>query len=890
MPVRAGRKSLFISRAGADADFAAALGAILESAGYDVTLQQWDFANRNFVERMHAALAEGSRVVALLSPEYLRSEHCQAEWQNAIADDPLNNTSRLVLLRVAECEPVGLLSGLAYWDLVPIREERALLREIVLDAVREERRDAAPSGPYWRAPRSVVDAEAIRPVPNFSGREEELATIAASLSSDDAIVAVHGLGGVGKTSIAREYAWRSREGYSVIWWLSAQTEDAIIDGLLRLGTMFVRGLEQIADRRAAAQRVTSAILSGFPKPVLLIFDNLEDEALLRVWRPRTGARTLVTSRNAAWNVNVTPIPLHTWELDAAANYLRRESGRADLAEADAYAIAEALGALPLALSHAAASLRTMRMVTPDRYLQRIGEYLKRAPRVGEYPRSVFATFNTAIAQAESAAPGAASVLCFAALFAPDAIPDELFRQPADGYQDSLRPVLPEGTIAHDLRSIVEDELALDEALGSLDRLSLLDFSETARTYRIHRLVQLASQEMIATDSLAWRECAVMVADALFPRVEFDTWPQCERMLAHARAALDGLPEGTTFLPASRLAQRCALYLWRRADFPTAGVLYTLSLAIRERALGPDHPEVAQALNDLAKVYIDQCRFEQAELLLIRARRICENSLEPADRSSLAEVLTNLGVVCREEGRYDEAEVAYRRALAILEDALGDDHPDLARPLNNLAGVYLDRDDIQARNVLARSLAIKEKTLGPDHPNVAYSVENLAIVYRNLGNYAQAESLHMRALAIREKTLGPDHPDTALSLHGLANVYRDQARYDEAEALHLRALAIWDKSLDPGHVHIAHGLGALALLYGDLGRYDEAEAMHKRALTIFEKALGPDHPYVESCLTDLAGLYSRQGRYEESEPILARAMAIRDKAPLRKQKDSTRTRT
>ena len=82
------QKALFISRAGADADFAAVIGELLQAAGYAVVLQQWDFANRNFMERMHAALAEGSRVVALLSPEYLRSDHCQAEWQNAIAEDP----------------------------------------------------------------------------------------------------------------------------------------------------------------------------------------------------------------------------------------------------------------------------------------------------------------------------------------------------------------------------------------------------------------------------------------------------------------------------------------------------------------------------------------------------------------------------------------------------------------------------------------------------------------------------------------------------------------------------------------------------------------------------------------------------------------------------------
>ncbi len=79
---------IFMSRAEADAAIAAEVGAILEAAGYTVTLQQWDFANRNFMERMQAAIESGARVVALLSPEYLRSEHCTAEWMNAIADDP----------------------------------------------------------------------------------------------------------------------------------------------------------------------------------------------------------------------------------------------------------------------------------------------------------------------------------------------------------------------------------------------------------------------------------------------------------------------------------------------------------------------------------------------------------------------------------------------------------------------------------------------------------------------------------------------------------------------------------------------------------------------------------------------------------------------------------
>lgn len=870
-----GTKALFVSRAGADADFAAVIGGILESAGYAVVLQQWDFANRNFMERMHAALAGGARVVALLSPEYLSSAHCQAEWQNAIADDQLNSRSRLILLRVAECEPVGLLSGLAYWDLVPIRENRELLQEIVLDAVREEGRRTAPTGPYWRPPRCVVDTEAIRPVPTFSAREEELAAIASALSHDGAVVAVHGLGGVGKTSIAREYAWRNREPYSVIWWLPAPTEDGIIEGLLRLGAIFVRGLDQLADRRAAAQRVTGSLLNGFSKPALLVFDNLEDEPLLRTWLPRTGARALVTSRCAAWGAEVTAIPLHAWDLEAAATYLLRESGRADLNKADACAITEALGALPLALSHAAAALRNRRMLTPRRYLERIGDYLKVAPPASEYPQSVYATFNAAIAQAESEAPGAAAVLCFAALFASEAIPDELFRQPIDSYAENLQPVLSD-VLTRDLRSTLADDFALDEALGALDRLSLLDFSGVTRTYGVHRLVQLASRDRIAAESVTWHESAVAAADAAFPKVHFDTWPACARLLPHARASLEKLPQVTAFLPASRLAQKCGLYLWRRAEFGAAEVLYARSLAIREEACGAENYELAPTLCHLAKVYIDQYRYEEAEPLLTRALTICQDAPDQ-DQSDLADILNNLGVIRREQGRYEESERLYRRALAVQESALGQDHPEVARTLNNLAGVYVERDDVQAEIVLARALAIKEKTLGPDHPNVAYSVENLAQVHRNLGHFAESEALHTRALAIREKTLGRDHPDVGLSLHGLANVYRDQARSDQSEALLTRALTIWGKTLDPEHPHVAHGLNLLALVYRDQGRYDDAEALHERALSIFEKAFGHDHLYVATPLHNLAQLYCRQERYVEAEPLLARVLEIREKA-------------
>src|SRR5580700_6470668 len=702
---------------------------------------------------------------------------------------------------------------------------------------------------------SVVDAAEFHQVPSFSGRDEELATVQAALKNDGAIAVVHGLGGVGKSSIAREYGWRNREHYSVVWWLNAQTEDGIIDGLLRFGTMFVQGLDQLADRRVAAQRVINSVLGGFDKPVLLVFDNLENERLMRTWLPRTGTRALATSRDAAWSAEVTAIPLRIWSLETAIAYLRRGSGRTDFSEDEARAIAEAVGALPLALAHAAASLRNARMVSPLRYLERVRAYLKNAPRGAEYPRSVFATFNTAIAQAEQHAAGAAAVLCFAASFAPDAIPDELFRQTIESYAEGLRPMLVERP-AVDLRSAIIDELRLDEALGALDRLSLLTFAPSSRTYNLHRLVQLAAQDLAAGSEGAWHDCAVAVADAAFPEVGFKTWPLCERLLAHARAAVDALPSETAFSPAGHLAYRCAEYVWRRGAYSAAELLLKRALAIHEKTLGPDHPDVARSINSLAGVYYVQGHYEEAERLYRRALEVREKTLGP-DHPDVSESLNDLGLLYRNQGRYDEAQSPLARALAICERALGPDHPNVAVCLDNLGIVHRDQGRFNETETLnARAVAILEKALGPHHPHVAYGLSNLGYVYGQQGRFDEAEALNTRALAIREKALGVEHPDVAISLNNLAVVYDRLGRFAEAEALYARALAIRENTFGPDHAEVAATLKHLGDSYEAQGRYEDAGPLYSRSLAIREKALGSDHPLTKAVREQLTAIRSK----------------------------------
>ena len=310
---------------------------------------------------------------------------------------------------------------------------------------------------------------------------------------------------------------------------------------------------------------------------------------------------------------------------------------------------------------------------------------------------------------------------------------------------------------------------------------------------------------------------------------------------------------------------------------TSEPLYKRSLAIREKTLSPDHPDVAWSLNNLGVLYDRQGRYVEAEPLHKRALAIREKTLAP-DHPDVALSLSNLCGLSQRLGRYADAEPLYKRALAIREKALGPDHPDVASSLNNLAILYQAQARYaDAEPLYKRSLAIREKALGPDHPNVAQSLGNLAWLYQALGRYADAEPLYKRSLTIYEKALGPDHPEVGRTLNNLAYLDQLRARYADAEPLYKRSLAIREKALGPDHPDVASSLNNLAILYQAQGRYADAEPLYKRSLAIREKALGSDHPDVAQSLDNLAWLYQAQGRYADAEPLYKRSLAIREKA-------------
>jgi len=282
------------------------------------------------------------------------------------------------------------------------------------------------------------------------------------------------------------------------------------------------------------------------------------------------------------------------------------------------------------------------------------------------------------------------------------------------------------------------------------------------------------------------------------------------------------------------------------------------------------------LNYLGLVYSAMGDYAKAELNHSRALQIREKALGP-DHTDVAVSLNNLAALYDDKGDYVKAEPMYERALAIWEKKLGPNDTYVAKALNSLAVVYHRRGDYEkAEAFYLRALAIQEKALGPEDTEVAVILSNLGVFYDNQGDYSKSEPLFLRALAIYEKKRGPNHPDTASVLNNLAWLYRAKGDYTKSESLYLRAIEIKRKRLGPEHPEVADSINPLAALYDARGAYQMAEPLYLRALNIREMALGLDHPDVVKSLNNLAWLYEATGDTAKAIQYRARCNEARER--------------
>lgn len=295
-------------------------------------------------------------------------------------------------------------------------------------------------------------------------------------------------------------------------------------------------------------------------------------------------------------------------------------------------------------------------------------------------------------------------------------------------------------------------------------------------------------------------------------------------------------------------------------------------------LGQNHPDVAATLDDLARVYFEQSRYDDAEPLHLRALEIRETMLGE-DHLDVAASLHSLAVFHRDvHADYETAEALFRRGLEIRERALGPEHPNITDTLRSLGNLQKEKGEYDlAQASLTRALDITRAKLGPEHPSVAGLLVEIASVLHEQGQYPRAVELNSQALEIRESVFGTDHYLVSLSLNNLAGCYWAQERHSDAIALLERAVKIDEKTFGPDHPEVSTRLQNLAGNYIRTSRYSEAETLLQRVLEIRERHYGKDHPRVASTLSNGIGLVLiRQGRHREAEPLYLRALEIDSK--------------
>ncbi|MEO0817427.1 MAG: tetratricopeptide repeat protein [Pseudomonadota bacterium] len=835
------KQTFFISRAAADSELARWLAAELRSEGHETILQDDDFGHQDFMAAMDKALSGPARVVALYSPAYFASEFCKAEGRHPLGRDPSNALQKLVPLLIEPTHVGGVFQNIAYSDLLPAREQGAsVLRDTIWIALGLTPKDpAAAPAPLRKT--GWVHREVYRD-PNFVGREDLLLRVYQSLQGGNraAVKALNGAGGIGKSTLAREYAARHAGDYAGVWWIRAETPETLASDLIELGGKFISGLAEAQDRDAAVQAALEAIEHlGGAKDWLLVYDNVPKPEDISLKTPRKGAKILITSRHASWQGAADEIDVDVFAPDVATDFLLERTGRAD--RDGAAEVAERLGYLPLALEQAASYLTnsTLSFTGEDSYLSHLETMIQRAPDGMEADRHVYGAVSLSLETANAMHPKAEPLFSLLAWMDPERIPVSLFQ----GAQ-------------------MFERLELDEAFRALIATSLAKptpLDDGAPALTVHRLSQDVMQARLKAageDESALEAAIALLAQAMAALNPQDVrnWPAVDTLDPHGQSVIAHADKrGVQTAALSTLLNESALLRKTRAQYAEAEPFYCRALEIDEAYYGPNHPTMATRLNNLAQLLQATNRLGDAEPLMARVVDISEKAYD-GNHPQVAIALNNLAQLLHDTNRLGDAEPLMRRALEIDEASYGPDHPKVATRLNNLASLLQDTNRLgEAEPLMRRALKIDEASYGPDHPVVARDLNNLASLLQATSRPGEAEPLYLRALEIDEASYGPDHPKVAIRLNNLASLLQATNRLGDAEPLMRRALEIDKTSYGPDHPVVARDLINLASLLQDTNRLGEAEPLMRRALRIFRGSLPEGHPNIEVVAGNLAAL-------------------------------------
>ncbi|MFI9611252.1 FxSxx-COOH system tetratricopeptide repeat protein [Streptomyces sp. NPDC052023] len=697
--------------------------------------------------------------------------------------------------------------------------------------------------------------------PNFTGRTELLELLGQRLREGTTTVlpeAIHGMGGVGKTQLAIEYAYRHQSEYDIVWWIPAERPGQIGQALVELAQRL--GLVTTTEANIAGPAVREALREGRPfSRWLLIFDNADNPEQVRHYFPPGGNGTiLVTSRNRRWGQVGGSLEVDVFTREESKELLRRSGP--PLREEEADALAEALGDLPLALEQAAA-WRAETGMPASEYLRLFEnkrmELLEVAPPP-DYQLPVAAAWNVSLDHLETRSPSALRLLQLCSYFAPDPISRSIFSG------------LGNSSIFPELDAALNDPMRLARAIREVNRYSLARIDHRTNSIEMHRLVQLVlNNRMNPEEQSRMRNGAHTLLAAADPKTPTApaSWPRYAELYSHVIAS-DAIKSDQPWV--RQLVRNIAEYLYYWGD-------HDVSLDFSEQAweswtaiFGEEDQQTLLMGQWLCFMYWVVGRFDDAARLVAHLREVYDRTA-PADqedtREDALDAIQLEAAVRRVEGRFaigaELDRVAYERA----HRAFGEDDPTTLNIAHNLGvSLRLVGDFRQALELDRRTLDRKLRLFGRNDQRALTTENNVAIDVRETGDYIGARALHQSVLVAYQDVFGQGNPATIETMRQLSEACRKEGDHLRALELATEAHAQFTRRYGDTHPRSLAAALTLSVALRQNGDLQAARTRGLKACEGYRQIYDPHHPHVLSADVDLAVTLRLLGGAEEARRL------------------------
>ncbi len=763
-----------------------------------------------------------------------------------------------------------------------------------------------------------------RRVGGFVGREDILQKIDEALfgKSVPHYAVLQGIGGQGKSQVALEYCHRKKDNpYSAIFWVDATTEDTVKRSFQSMSERIEVRTDYLPDINARVAFVLR-ILTSWTVKWLMVFDNYDNPDAfpnIRDFIPQSehGAM-LVTSRHPDSNALVINQSNHFIELlgleeiDAVA-LLTQQSQTNQAISTDAKTIVERLGCHPLAITQAGAYIRKRKLGLcefMDHYNRRRRIILENTPQLSVYRKrlgnaeketsmNVFTTWELSFQQLQSQVSEnsiEAKLLTLFAFFDEKDISEQLFVE-FDSRQEEMSEsakLLIWLNAFSNASGQWESDLFTDALIRLRDSSLLQAFTRESDGFHHSSLHPLIKDWIrLRTNESISRENTYMAA-TLVKEILVHSWQKQhfklalltrQRITSHIIALEESYEEYANSQTCIRLNQKIldeyissqfwfARFLFKAGLYPLAETINHRINAQNEKILGPDHPNTLASMGNLASIYQNQGRWEEAEELEVQVieRRKRVLGVENPDTLTSMECLAS---TYRDQGRWKEAEELGIQLIETSVRVLGLEHPDTLTSMGNLASTFWNQGRWEeAEELDVQVMNSRKVVLGPEHPDTLISMGSLASTYWNQGRGKEAEELDVQVMETSLRVLGPDHPSTLTSISSLASTYWNQRRWEEAEKLDVQVMETRKRVLGLEHPDTLTGMSNLASTYRNQDRWEEAEQLGMQVMQTRKRLLGPDHPSTLTSMSKLAFTFWTLGRRNSAIQLMGEVVQSR----------------